>query len=391
VARDLGRLSTRMWAFSTLMAIITLTMAVSIFLLLNYMHFYESDDILSQRYLEEYKNLIVNGQVNSARAHDIVRFFTVSTLRMSTWILMCLTALGSISIGSVFAFLFAKRTTQPIDAVSEASQRFASGDRSARAVADAPFGEGRDLVNNFNRMAAQIEAYERERTILTAGVAHELRTPLTIMSGKLNARIDGLQRRSVDDDPELLRQVEQLATIVGDLKLLANADAGDVELHVQIVDLGSLVRDVADDLMQIAGEHSVSIEVDVDPPSPSASADPGRVVQIVANLLTNAIKHSPMGGRVRAHVVQQGTTVVARIIDEGPGFRNEDAAKMFFPFWRSREATAKGLPGSGMGLALATRYAELLGGSIVACNRSDRSGAVFSFQLPRPTTSSINN
>jgi two-component system sensor histidine kinase AdeS len=354
VARDLGRLSTRMWAFSTLMAIITLTMAVSIFLLLNYMHFYESDDILSQRYLEEYKNLIVNGQVNSARAHDIVRFFTVSTLRMSTWILMCLTALGSISIGSVFAFLFAKRTTQPIDAVSEASQRFASGDRSARAVADAPFGEGRDLVNNFNRMAAQIEAYERERTILTAGVAHELRTPLTIMSGKLNARIDGLQRRSVDDDPELLRQVEQLATIVGDLKLLANADAGDVELHVQIVDLGSLVRDVADDLMQIAGEHSVSIEVDVDPPSPSASADPGRVVQIVANLLTNAIKHSPMGGRVRAHVVQQGTTVVARIIDEGPGFRNEDAAKMFFPFWRSREATAKGLPGSGMGLALAT-------------------------------------
>lgn len=288
--------------------------------------------------------------------------------------LMSMLASGSVAI------VMARRISRPIIAVAAAAERVSAGDRSARAGDEGAPGETGTLVRSFNRMASDIEAYERERKVFTAGIAHELRTPLTILKGRLHGLADGVIPPEPDEAVRLLRQVDQLSRLVEDLRTLAHVDAGELALDIGSADIAALADAAVADLEVAARAHAITIRRTG--PRVVARCDPLRFTQILTNLLTNAIKHAPSGSTIQVATAREEGFAHVRVQDEGPGFLPEDAARLFIPFWRAGLDRKLGHPGSGLGLALAARLAEAQGGRIVAANRTDRSGALFSVCMP---------
>ena len=216
--------------------------------------------------------------------------------------------------------------------------------------------------------------------MLVAGVAHELRTPLTILKGRLHGLEDGVIASSNGEAGRLLRQVEHLLRIVGDLNILTPAGGANLTLERRLVDLGDLLGPLVADLRAVLGTRGVRF---VETYAPAlVHGDPVRLVQIFTNLLTNAIKHAPRDCEVGVSVSVTGPWIVARILDEGPGFAPGDEALLFTPFWRADANQDAGRPGAGLGLSLAAKLAQAHGGRIKAENRSDRSGASFFVWLP---------
>lgn len=292
-------------------------------------------------------------------------------------------SIGVISVvsGGAVAVLLARRISRPIIAVADAAAGVAAGDRSIRVEQGGVSGEVGQLIESFNRMASDIDAYERERTIFTAGVTHELRTPLTILKARLHGIADQMIPATPSEAQRLLRQVEHLGRIVEDLKTLAHADAGELALDRRMLAVDDVLRACVADLR--GGDEASGIRFDEHYAGGRVSGDPVRLSQIVLNLLTNAVKHSPPGGTIRLTSAVTGTSVTIEVADEGPGFAEQDVRQMFIPFWRSRADRLEGKPGSGLGLTLTAKLVEAHGGSIVAQNRTDRSGAVFRVVLPQ--------
>jgi len=227
-------------------------------------------------------------------------------------------------------------------------------------------------------LANQRLALRRQREF-AADASHELRTPLTVIRSSIEylARHGSEPVATVGDALEdITAEVNQLATLVDDLLLLARSDSGAIELDRLPLDLGDVAGTAASTLAQPAADKSVRIVVDPEPAP--VIGDPVRLRQLVAILVDNAIRHSPSGGEVRVAVRGDGRTAGLSVEDQGPGVRPEDLPRVFDRFWR-----APGAPtgGTGLGLAIAQWIVERHGGRIDVANRPE-GGARFDVQLP---------
>ena len=378
MARRLNRLFARLCLLAALTTAITLAVAC-----VGYLIVIEVENEALKRRMPpearaEVERLVEAGQKRSPRYYAIYDMYWDEDIYTADIVLLALVGLVSVAAGGGAAFFVARAISRPISAVSAAAARIASGDLAARASGGS--GEVAELVARFNAMAGDIETYERERRVLTAGIAHELRTPLTILKGRLHGVIDGIVPIDQGEAARLLRQVEQLSRLVEDLRTLAHADAGELALDLRPVDAGEVLGRASSDLGAQAAAREVTFSFEL-APAP-VRADPVRLTQVFTNLLTNAIKHAPPGSIVTVTSAIEGSSAVMRVLDEGPGFDDADRARLFMPFWRAEENRTAGRPGSGMGLALAARLAELLGGAIAAENRAGGSGACFALRLP---------
>ncbi|WP_179504327.1 MULTISPECIES: ATP-binding protein [unclassified Sphingomonas] len=329
---------------------------------------------------QELAGLIAHGQQASPRYFALFERYGSGALDISDAGFILAIGITSIVAGGTVAVLLARRISQPIIAVAEAAAAVAAGDRSVRVAKGRVSGEVGTLIDSFNRMASDIEAYERERTVFTAGVTHELRTPLTILKGRLHGIADGMVPASAAEADRLLRQVEHLGRIVEDLKTLAHADAGELALDRRNLMVDDVLRVCVTDLRGSA--VAAEVEFAEHYAGGKVHGDAVRLSQIFLNLLTNAIKHAPVGSRIQVSSRTDGHRAIIEVIDAGGGFAPQDAQRLFMPFWRSRADKVAGRPGSGLGLALAEKLAEAHGGRIVASNRQDRSGAIFRVELP---------
>jgi two-component system sensor histidine kinase AdeS len=283
----------------------------------------------------------------------------------------------STGIGGGLSTFFVHRITRPIAAVAQAAARVADGEQGVRIDQGKARGETAGLIAHFNQMAGAMDIYERERSVLTAGVAHELRTPLTILKGRLHGLRDGVIEPDSDEADRLLRQVDHLLRVVGDMGTLALADAGRLTLDMQRVDLVDIVRSAASDMTPLI--VSLGIELEEIYRSATVWGDPLRLTQVITNLLTNAIRHAPTGSAISVAVCVESGRACVSVADEGPGFGRKDGGQLFIPFWRSG---TKGRSGSGLGLALCAMMTEAQGGCMEADNRTDRSGTRFTMSLP---------
>ena len=380
MARFLNRIATRMWLLAWLVTSITLAVGISSYYLSASFEVYVTKERLPPGKRAELERLIATGQRGSDRYFELLDRYSDDRFRADDWVFLAIISALSTAIGGGAAFLFARRLSRPITAVAEATARVAAGDRGVRVEEQGVSGETGEMVRGFNRMAADIQAYERERTVLTAGIAHELRTPLTILRGRLHGLKDGVIDPAAGEADRLLRQVDALGRLVEDLRTLAHADAGELELDVRTVDLAHVAGTVVADLRQQATAAGVALVPDLSPAS--VRGDPLRLAQILTNLVTNAIKHAPEGTAVEVVTQVASGEAAASVSDAGPGFREEDRARLFMPFWRAGVNRDTGRPSSGMGLALAAKLAEAQGGRIAAENRPGRAGARFSLHLP---------
>nr|WP_244647230.1 HAMP domain-containing sensor histidine kinase [Sphingomonas sp. CFBP 13728] len=376
----LNRIVTRMVVLAAATTIITMLLGLVAYIAAVHYRLSVTTQHMPPKAREQLEFLVRTHQEGSDRYFDLFDRYGAKAPAITDLGFVGTIALVSILVGGGVAMIFARRISRPITAVARAAALVSAGDRSVRVERGKTPGETGDLIESFNRMAADIDAYERERTVLTAGLAHELRTPLTILKGRLHGLADGVIDPATGEADRLLRQVEHLSHLVEDLRTLAHADAGELDLDRRPVDLAVLLGMAVGDLRASAAERGVSITESYE--TVCVRGDPVRLTQVTTNILTNAIKHAPDHSTIDVAVFTATGHAIVSVTDEGDGFAPADETRMFMPFWRAGTDKLAGRPGSGVGLTLAAKIAEAHGGRIRAKNRVDRSGACFSVWLP---------
>jgi signal transduction histidine kinase len=256
-----------------------------------------------------------------------------------------------------------RRSSTVLDRMSEVAARVEAGDYSARVGTSAGTpGAVRDLARRFDTMVARLEADERQRRRLLADVTHELRTPLAVVQGSVEAILDGVHPADTEHLGTILDETHVLARLIDDLRTLALSEAGSLSLHREPTDLAILAAEVATAFAATAEAAGVVIETTVDEGVPLLDVDPVRIREVLSNLVANAVRHTPLGGRVAvAATIVTGNEVEMTVRDTGSGIAPELLPHVFERFTRGEGST-----GTGLGLAIARGLVELHGGTISA-------------------------
>jgi signal transduction histidine kinase len=284
--------------------------------------------------------------------------------------------------------LLAHGMTAPLREMTAAARAMAAGDysRQVRATSRDEVGE---LATAFNTMAADLEAADRQRRELVANVSHELRTPIAALRAVLENVVDGVVRPEPATMAAALEQTERLGRLVAHLLDLSKIADGVASLDVRQFEvepfLAGVLRGLTVDGSTSGGasrrRHDVSLELDVSP-GLTAVADPERLHQVVANLVDNSCRHSPVDGTVTVRARAAGGLLL-EVADQGPGIRPEDRHRVFERFSRGSGPTAQG-PGSdggtGLGLAIARWAVDLHGGTIAVADSAQ--GCLIRITIP---------
>ncbi|HKB09188.1 MAG TPA: HAMP domain-containing sensor histidine kinase [Vicinamibacterales bacterium] len=268
---------------------------------------------------------------------------------------------------------------RPLAAVMDAAARVAEGDYGVRLDERGAL-QLRGLARAFNTMTGRLADHDRLRRDLMADVAHELRTPLTVVRGRLEGLLDGVYPRDDLQIGELLEETEILSRLIDDLRMLALSEAGTLTLQKEPVDVGVLAADAARAAEDEARARGVTVAVDVPAGLPSIDLDPVRIREVIGNLLTNAIRHTPRGGSIGVRVSQVASAIEIEVRDNGTGMSAEDLARAFDRFHKG-----DGSRGSGLGLTIARNLARAHGGEIKLASEPDR-GTTANVMLPLTRT-----
>ena len=268
-----------------------------------------------------------------------------------------------------------RRAAAPVGDLIEASGRIESGDFSARVDETGP-REVRTLARAFNAMSARLEETEQQRRSALADVSHELRTPLTVIQGNLEALVDGVYPADAEHLQPILDETRVLERLIDDLRTLTLVEAGSLVLHREPTDLGALLNEVAASYRSQAEQAGVTIAVQTPDHMPDIDIDPARIREVLSNLLTNALRHTPRDGKVDLAAELTGDLVEVTVQDTGSGIRQDQLDRIFNRFYRSPDS-----PGSGLGLAIAKSLVEAHDGEITAISDVG-AGTRISFKLP---------
>jgi signal transduction histidine kinase len=271
-----------------------------------------------------------------------------------------------------------RRLAGPVADIVSAADRIAHRDYRVR-IAEPEVAPAwvRDTARAFNAMAGQLDAQDQARRHLMADIAHELRTPLAVLQGKLEGLIDGVYPRDNERLQGLLDDTRIFARIVEDLRTLATSESGALALAKEPTDIVALANDVVGSLGHEANERGVALTVSPGPDVEPVSLDPVRIREVIVNLVTNALRYTPGGGRVAIEVAGLAHAVEVRVADTGPGIADAELPRIFDRFYKGSDSS-----GSGLGLTIARNLVEAHGGTIRAESRLG-AGTAITFSLPR--------
>ena len=234
----------------------------------------------------------------------------------------------------------------PLGDLIDASQRIEAGEIGTQVEVRGP-SEMRALSRAFNAMSARLAADTDERRRLLADVSHELRTPLTVIQGNVEGMIDGLYPADREHLERVLSETRQMERLIEDLRTLSMADAGALPLHREPVDLAVLAAEAVSAFEPQARAGSMTVALDAPAATRQLSLDPRRMRQVLANLLSNAVRHTPAGGRVTVSLRDVADGVELAVADTGTGMDAATVEHAFDRFWRAGDAA-----GAGLGLAI---------------------------------------
>ena len=294
----------------------------------------------------------------------------------------------AIICGLPFAFMLAasllggtafRRLGTPFADIMSATDAVARGDLSVR-LPESNRGPLGNLAQRFNNMVAELERAEQQRRNMTADIAHELRTPLHIIQGNLEGILDGVYEPTPENITDTLDEARLLARLVDDLQTLSLAEAGQLPLHPTRFLLADLFTDTAAGFESRAAAQNVTLHVDIPNPSPEIDADYDRLNQVLANLLTNALRYTPENGRItlRAETIPEGVHIIVE--DTGAGIPAEDLPYIFDRFWRGDKSRARTEGSSGLGLAITKQLVQAHGGTISVASEVGK-GTTFIVEL----------
>lgn len=271
----------------------------------------------------------------------------------------------------------------PFDQLAESIGRIATRDFRVR-ISPFKFKEPHEihkLAEAFNAMAAELQRSEELRQSLMADVSHELRTPLTALEGNLRAALDGVYPLDEAEIANLYAQTRHLIRLVNDLHELALADARQLPLALQPTDLNALIDETAQIFAPLAEERGVALYVTGDP-LPPITVDAVRIRQVLHNLLSNALRHTPPNGEIRVASSIEDSTAVIAVADTGDGLEPDQIGAVFDRFYRTDKSRSRDTGGTGLGLAIVSALVAMHGGTVAVASPGRGQGSTFTIRLP---------
>jgi histidine kinase len=284
---------------------------------------------------------------------------------------------ASLVLGSAVA----ARIARPMTVMAKAANRIAGGHYDERVPIDEP-GELGDLAMSFNEMAGSLDATEQRRLQLVGDVAHELRTPLATLDGYLEGLEDGVVQPTPQTWHLLRSETARLTRLVNELSELWRAEANQLPLQIETIDVGVVARDVGGRFAPQAGMRGIAIELPPAGDGPLARADRDRLAQVLANYLSNALRHAPDGSTIRLATTALAGHVRVSVADAGPGLAPDQLEAVFERFYRVDAARSRAVGGTGIGLAIVRALAEAMDGQAWAESPGLGRGATFVVELP---------
>jgi two-component system OmpR family sensor kinase len=286
----------------------------------------------------------------------------------------------------LMGIIIARGLSAPLGRLATAARRISQGELDQRVPVRGA-NEVADLAQAFNEMAANLQQAESLRRNLVADVAHELRTPLSVIQGNLRAILDDVYPLDKAEIASIYDETLILSRLINDLRDLAQAEAGQLGLNIQPTALSPLIEGAVDLFAELAREKEVNLKITLPDNLPSVLADPDRVRQVLHNLLTNALRHTPDGGEIgilaEPSVDDTVSSVRVSVTDTGPGIPPEDLPHVFDRFWRADRSRSREHGGSGLGLAIARQLVQAQEGQIgVESEGAPGQGSRFWFTLP---------
>lgn len=287
---------------------------------------------------------------------------------------------AAVAAGLVVALAISTRIAGPVTRLAAAAHRIAAGHYAERVPVGGE-GEIGDLAASFDAMAGSLEATEHRRLRLVGDVAHELRTPLTTLDGYLEGLQDGVVAATPETWTLLRRETARLTRLVDDLQDLWRAEARQLPLRVEHVDIGAAAADAVDRARPAATARRIEVRVET-PGRSIARADPDRLAQILDNYLSNALRYAPEGTVVDVTVVAGADEIRLSVTDAGPGLTPEQQTQVFERFYRIDPSRSRALGGSGIGLAISRALASAMDGRTWASSDGPGLGSSFHLSLP---------
>lgn len=286
-------------------------------------------------------------------------------------------------VGILLGLVISRTIAAPLSHLAQAARAFAARDWKLRVQVKGA-DEIVEVAHEFNTMADELEHAETLRRNLIADIAHELRTPLTVLQGNLRAMLDEVYPLERSEIATLYDETRLLSRLVDDLRELALAESGRLQLNLQDVDVAMTLRAAITNFFTVADAQGVQLQVQA-AENLHVRADPDRFAQILRNLIANALQHTPHGGRISMQWTRdsrQFQFAKISVMDTGDGIAAEDLPHVFDRFYRGDKSWARVNGGTGLGLAIAKTWVEAMGGEIQVESEVGH-GSYFSFTLPR--------
>ena len=288
-------------------------------------------------------------------------------------------------IGAVIALLLgvflSRSLTRPIRELTQATHAVSEGDLSQQVPVRSNDELG-ELAQAFNKMSSELSRSVNTRKQMTADIAHELRTPLSLILGHAEAVHDGVLPPSRENFEIIREEATRLEHLVNDLRTLSLADAGELSMQLQTIEPQRLLHEVASLYQYQTQKKNIALNLDVVPNLPTLEVDSGRMTQVLTNILDNAMRHTPEGGRIVLAAKELKDMVELSVQDSGPGLSTEDINRIFERFYRTDSARQREDGGSGLGLAIAKSIVQAHGGQLSAASEPG-SGLRINIRLPK--------
>ena len=294
----------------------------------------------------------------------------------SVTIVLLVAAAVAAGIALVLAVGFTRRLARPIERLAAAAGQIAEGDLAVRVPEDGPT-ELRTLAAAYNTMAERLGEQDAIRREFVVNASHELRTPLTNLQGYLEALRDGVLPPDPATFDSLREEVDRLTRLASSLDILAGADG--VRPQPGPVQLAAIVHASADLVAPAMASRSIELAVTVGD-ALMVHGRPDELTQVLGNLLQNAVRYTPAGGRVQVHAARGPEGVTVQVSNSGPGIPPDDLPHVWERFYRVEKSRDRALGGAGVGLAIVKQLVEEAGGRVGAA--SDSGGTTFWFRLP---------
>lgn len=303
----------------------------------------------------------------------------LNQVKSNLWQVGIIAAIVALIVGLVLT----RQITRPVRTLISGTRHLTKGELNYRVDVKSRDEIG-ELADSFNLMASSLEKGEQSRRQLTADIAHEVRTPLTIIDGTVDGIIDGVFQPDMEHLRSIKEQTSLITHLISDLRDLSLAESGQLKLVLSSTDIFELLRRMVSNYEIDALEKNISLKIEEPAQIPEIIIDPIRIEQVISNLLTNAIRHTPSGGSITINAQNTGAGLAISIADSGEGIAPKDLPHVFERFYRSGSSRSRQEGGTGLGLAIVKQMVEAHGGNVWVKSEIGK-GSIFSILLPLST------